>query len=204
MRNGLIIWNIILTVVAGYLLFTTFKKGKTESKPAKIAARDSASLQPAAGPFRIAYFEMDSIAAHFEAVKELRTEMTKKEESINAELDKLGRHLQERYNYYQSQAQAGSLSQTQSESASRELKNLDEEMKTRKQALDQEYNDFVLRRQNEIKTKIENFLSEYNKDKGYTYIISYEQGLFYYKDPSYDITADVVKGLNDEYGNTKK
>jgi outer membrane protein len=53
---------------------------------------------------------------------------------------------------------------------------MDDEMKTRKQSLDSEYSDFVMRRQNEIKTKIESFLKEYNKTKENTYIVSYEQG----------------------------
>ena len=47
--------------------------------------------------------------------------------------------------------------------------------------------------------EIEDFLKEYNKDKRYTYIVSYEQGLFYYKDSSYNVTADVIKGLNERY-----
>ena len=80
---------------------------------------------------------------------------------------------------------------------------MDDEIKNRKQALDSEYSDFVMRRQNEIKTKIEAFLKEYNKTKDYSYIVSYEQGLFYYRDTAYNITADVIKGLNASY-KTKK
>ena len=83
------------------------------------------------------------------------------------------------------------------------MKNLDDQMKSRKQALDSDYSDFVMRRQNEIKSKIETFLKEYNRTKDYSYIVSYEQGLFYYKDTAYNITADVVKGLNELY-KTKK
>ena len=79
------------------------------------------------------------------------------------------------------------------------MKNLDDQMKSRKQALDSDYSDFVMRRQNEIKSKIETFLKEYNRTKDYSYIVSYEQGLFYYKDTAYNITADVVKGLNELY-----
>jgi outer membrane protein len=203
MKNGLLIWNVVLTVIAGYLLFTRFNTKSANGESAKITAGDSSSLA-AKSPFRIAYFEMDSVAAHFEAVKELRAEMNKREDNITSELDRLGKNLQQKFNYYQGQAQSGSLSQAQSEAASQELKNMDDQMKNRKQVLDQEYNDFVLRRQNEIKTKIEAFLAEYNKTKGYTYIISYEQGLFYYKDPAFDITADVVKGLNEQYKDTKK
>ena len=77
-------------------------------------------------------------------------------------------------------------------------------MKNRRSLLDKEYNDFVTRRMQEVKSKIEDFLKEYNRDKGYSYIISYEPGLFYLKDTIYNITRDVVKGLNELYGKKKK
>ena len=76
---------------------------------------------------------------------------------------------------------------------------MDDEIKQRKQLRDQEYNDFMARRQNDIKSKIEKFLKDYNKDKNFSYIVSYEQGLFYFKDTAYNITADVIKGLNEMY-----
>jgi outer membrane protein len=204
MKNGLLIWNIVLTILVGYLLFTKFatKKGAAV-ETIKTSARDTSSSH-VNSPFRIAYFEMDSVAANFEAVKELRAEMSKREEAITRELDNLGKNIQKKYNGYQTQAQAGTLTQAQSEAAGLELRNLDEGMKNRKQELDQDYNDFVLRRQNDIKSKIEAFLAEYNKTRGYTYIISYEQGLFYYKDTAYNITDDVVKGLNEEFKKKKK
>ena len=145
----------------------------------------------------MAYFEMDSIAANFDLVKELKKEMEKRESSINQEMDRMAQNMQQRYNGYQAQANAGKLNQAQSDAAGQELKQLDDQMKARKQALDAEYSDFVMRRQNEIKSKIEEFLKEYNKTHNYSYIVSYEQGLFYYKDPAYNITADVIKGLNE-------
>ena len=77
-------------------------------------------------------------------------------------------------------------------------------MKNRKQEMDQGYNNYMMTKQNEIKSKIEEFLKEYNSTRHYTYIVSYEQGLFYYRDSAYNITSDVVKGLNDKYKPTKK
>jgi outer membrane protein len=147
----------------------------------------------------MAYFEMDSVAANFELVKELKTEMLKREEAINAEMEKLARNMQQKYNYYQEQANTGVMNQAQSEAAGRDMKNLDDQMKNRKQSLDAEYGDFVVRRQNDIKSKIEAFLKEYNENQQYSYIISYEPGLFYYKDTAYNITEDLVKGLNEKY-----
>jgi outer membrane protein len=39
----------------------------------------------------------------------------------------------------------------------------------------------------------------YNKNKEFAYIFSSNPDLMYYKDTAYDITADIVKGLNAEY-----
>lgn len=195
MKNGLLIWNVLLSLVAGYLLIVHFGSKKNSSKNGGTNRSDSASN----AQFKMAYFEMDSVAASFELVKELRTEMTKKEEEINNEMERLGKNLQQRYNFFQNKAQAGTLTQAESDAASQEMKTLDEQMKNRRAQLDQEFNDFTVRRQNDIKLKIEDFFKQYNKAKKYSYIVSYEQGLFYYKDTAYNITADVVRGLNQMY-----
>jgi outer membrane protein len=50
-----------------------------------------------------------------------------------------------------------------------------------------------------VNRTIEEYLKEFNKDKGYTYILGYQEGTIYYKDASYDITDEVLKGLNEKY-----
>jgi len=200
MKNGLLVLNVILALAVGYLLIAHFS-----SRGGKATTKNSSKKDSVSGPsqFRIAYFEMDSVEANFQMVKDVKSELSKKENEINSQLEKLTQQFQQKYNYFQGQAQAGKMNQTQSESASLELKNLDDQIKNRKQALDQEYNDLVMRRMKDVKTRIEDFLTEYNKDKKYSYIVSYEQGLFYYKDSAYNITPDVVKGLNESYKKKK-
>ncbi len=196
MKNGLLVWNVMLTVVAGYLLYTHFNADK---KTATGEKKETGATATVNRDFRIAYFEMDSVEANFAMVKDVKAELSKKEEAMNSEMERMGKNLQEKYNYFQGQAQAGTLTEAQKQAAGQELKNLDDQMKNRKQSLDQEYSDFVMRRMKDVKTKIEDFLKEYNKEKNYSYIVSYEQGLFYYKDSVYNITADVIKGLNGIY-----
>jgi outer membrane protein len=196
MLRGLLIWNVVLTLAAGFLLVKQFGPAGNKQGTRKNSGSDSLKSD---GQFRMAYFEMDSVAANFDMVKEVKTELTKKEEAINREMDGLGKNFQQKYLYYQNQAKNGSLTQEQSDAASFELKKMDDDMKSRKLQLDQEYNDLMVRRQNEIKTRIETFLKDYNKAKNFSYIISYEQGLFYFRDTAYNITADVVKGLNQLY-----
>lgn len=199
MKNGLLTWNILLTIVAGYLLFTHFGSAKKSNSPvSKNAGMDSSS---STGPFRIAYFEMDSVENNFQMVKEVKAEISKKEEIINMELNRMDREYKTKLNNYQNQAQT--MTQEQSEMATQDMMKRQEQMKAAKQSLDQDYNDFLTRRMKDVKTKIEDFLKEYNKTKNYSYIIVYEQGLFYYKDTAYNITADVIKGLNEMYKSKK-
>jgi outer membrane protein len=196
MKYGLLVWNILLTLVAGYLFIVHFTSNKDKNSSGKSVKEDSLDVNR---EFRIAYFEMDSVEANFSMVKDVKAEMNKKETAINNELDDLSRKFRTKYDYYQGQAEAGKMTQTESEKASIELKNLDTEIKNRKQVLDQDYNDFVVRQMKDVKTAIEDFLKEYNREKKYSYIVAYEQGLFYYKDSAYDITPDVIKGLNAAY-----
>lgn len=195
MKNGILIWNVVLTLVAGYLLISKFSGHSAGGSKGK-AIKDSLGAQ---GPFRMAYFEMDSVAANFELVKEVKAELAKKENDINAELDRRTKDFQQRYSVLQNKAQAGNMSQAELDAASAEIKKIDDDIKARRQQLDQEYNQLMASRQNDIKTKIENYLREYNKTKNFSYIISYEQGLFYFKDTAFNITADVIKGLNSFY-----
>jgi len=60
-----------------------------------------------------------------------------------------------------------------------------------------------MRKMKDVKTKIEDYLREYNSRRGFTYIFAYEPGLFYYRDTAYNITGDVVRGLNDQYKKKK-
>lgn len=197
MKNGLLIWNIILSVVAALLLFLQFSSKKRNSDKKNIPVNDS-TISPR---FRMAYFEMDSIEANFNLVKDVKTEISAKDNEYNSSLNKLDQTYRNKYEEYASKA---SMTEEEREAASNVLNQLSESLKNQKQDLDQKYQDFVMRKNLEVKKKIEDYLKVYNKEKNYSYIMSYEQGLFYYKDTAYNITADLVKGLNEYYKPVKK
>jgi outer membrane protein len=196
MKNGLLIWNVVLTLLVGYLLIAKFSgKKKVNSTTTETNSKDTTLNTP----FRVAYFEMDSVATQFEEVKQLKTELSKKEEDNNKELNTLTQQYRDRYNYYQKKAEEGTLTEAQSVTAQQEMQQMEENIKNRKLKLEQDYNDFYMRRQNDIKTKIEGFIKDYNKDGKYTYVVSDDPGLFYFKDVRYNITPDVIAGLNKLY-----
>jgi outer membrane protein len=195
MKNGLLIWNVILSLVAGLLLFLQFSSKKNKTSTAKVTVKDST----AGTQFRIAYFEMDSVEANFDAVKDVKAEINSKETEYNNSQNQLDQIYKNKFNEYASK----NLTQEETEAASNELKKLGESLKIQKQDLEQKFQDFIMRKNLDIKKKIEEFVKEFNKTKNYSFIVTDDTGLFYFKDTVYNITKEVVKGLNDLY-NTKK
>ena len=195
MKNGLLVWNVLLTIAAGYLLITHFTR-KKDDPIVKDWKQDSLS---ASQPFRLAYFEMDSVQANAYMVKDVQAEIEKREKEYSGQLSQYEAAYRNKLQEYQQKERAGTMTQADYERAQLDLKQLEDRLKGKRQELDQQYQDFVMRSQLNLKKAIEEFISKYNKEKQYTYIVSYEQGLFYYKDTVFNITADLVKGLNQQY-----
>jgi outer membrane protein len=196
MRNGLLILNIILLIAVGVLFYLHFSSGnKQDKKPDTVAAGNQSA--PAGSEVRIAYIEMDSLESAFAMIRDVKNELTRKEESMNNELSGLEKKYRDKAAVYQ--GQAATMNQMQSEAATKDMMQLQQTIQSRKQDLDQEYQNLYMGKMKDVKSKIEDFLKEYNKDKRYTYILAYEPGLFYYKDTTYNITGDVIRGLNKRY-----
>lgn len=200
MKNGLIIWNVVLTLIAGYLLFNQLgtKKG---DKPTKVSTADTLAQNR---PVKIAYFEMDSVANGFNLVKNLNSDLRTKENAIESMAAGAAKNLQQKYNYYQNLDKEGKLTPEQAQNATIELKKMEEDAGAQKSRMEQEYMEFRARKQNDIKKKIEDYIKVYNKSKAYTFVLSDDPGLFYYRDTTYNITKEVIKGLNEMYKEEKK
>jgi len=199
MKNAVYIVNGILLIAVGILFYLHFSEKKSSGVLEASARQNNIKEVPATG-FKIGYFEWDSIQSNFKQFKEMQDEILQKDDQNEKVKMQLRTKYQNAVNGY-SQKQ---LSQVESEAAAKDLKNLEIEITNQMQSLDNELQDFRMRKQNEIKTKIEDFLNEYNKDKGYAFIFAYEPALIFYKDSAYNITKDLVKGLNEKYSSKKK
>ena len=195
MKNASLILNIVLLLAVAVLFYLHFSSGKKQ-EPSKAVSTQGTTSVPA-GDFRIAYFEMDSINASFAMVKDVKSELGKEEERINNELTRLQKTYNDRITQYQGQSQ--SMSQVESEKANRDILQLQDRIRSTKQEMDQKFQDLYMRKMQDVKMKVEDYLKEYNKSKGYTYILAYEPGFIFYRDSSYNITADLLKGLNGLY-----
>ena len=195
MKNFNSILNVALAIAVAilfYLHFTSHKKSMAASAAKPSCAKGCV----------IAYFEMDSIQNHFEYYKEIIKELSKKEQDVRSVLaTKKNANITKLKEY---QGKGSSMNQEQMAQAQQDLQNRDREYQLDEQTEANKLQDETRTKLLEVKKKIEDFLKEYNKDKTYSFILSNSSDLIYYKDSSFNITNDIVKGLNDLYPTKKK
>lgn len=179
--NGILAVAIIVLYVLHF---------NSNSSPIKASAA-------AAGGTKVAYFEIDSIQSNYEFFKEVKSALQVKDMENAKQLTALKDAYIAKYQDLQKNGQY--LSQAEVGSRQQELVQAEKNYTNKEQQLSQELQEESFKRLQEVKKKIESFLAQYNKDKQFAYIFSSNPDLMYYKDTAYDITADIVKGLNAEY-----
>lgn len=192
MKNFSLIANIVLLALVCVLFYLHFS-----SRPTKPAVVKSSSTGPQAGNFKIAYFEMDSIENNYELLKDVRNQLRTKEQALTSELNQLKNGYMAEVNKFNQDAQ--SMSQEQAGTVQQQLMQKQKRIQDREQSMGLDMQDATFKKMQDVNKKIEDFLKQYNTHKGYSYILAYSPGTIYYKDSTYDITNDVLKGLNEAY-----
>ncbi|NCT94145.1 MAG: OmpH family outer membrane protein [Chitinophagaceae bacterium] len=198
MKNFTLGLNVALVIAVAVLFYLHFS-----APSAKPATTQSGTQSAASGDFRIAYFEIDSIESHFDYYKEVSSSIQAKAMENNKQLNQLKQAFANKYQELQRAAQ--SLTQAELNSKQQELAQMERTYQSKEQMLNNEMQDESMKKLQDVKRKITDFLAEYNKSKGYAFILGNNSDAMalYYKDAAYDITSDVIKGLNELY-KTKK
>lgn len=198
MNKGLLAINIVLLIAVAVLFILFFNKKDGTGKIVERPGNDT-SVHRQQTP--VAYFDMDSVEANFTEFKRMQAEVVKKEADINESINQMRNNFQ---SYYQKlQAQAANLTPRQQDSLGNVLAQMDADIKNKAAELNQSYQSYYMNKQQEIVSMIKKYCNEFNKDKKYSYIIAREPGLFYYTDTTYNVTSELLKGLNSYYSKKK-
>jgi outer membrane protein len=185
---------LILTGVLFCLHFSAPRHGGEH--PPKFIGNDKSH-------FKIAYFDIDSLQNNYEYFKDVSSQIKKKEGDISSQLNSLQESYQKRIK--ELQTKSATMTQAEGEAAQREYTQMQQKYQQRQMAMEQDLKKNQIDLMTDVRNKIENYLKDYNKQHGYAFILSYEPGfMLYYKDSTYDITNDVISGLNSDYKNIKK
>jgi len=191
------IFKLSTLTIAG-IVATLAMTACNNNKTTTTSAAQPAANTGTASSGRIAYINVDSLEVHYDFWKNKKKEMETHQANVEAELQRSAQQLQNDYASMQEKFSAGTLSQTEGEAAQRRLTQMQKTLESRRAMLSDE----LLKEQGEfskeLQSRIDAFLAEYNKDGKYDYILSYSKASnILYANKSLDITAEVIKGLNE-------
>lgn len=192
-RNFLLAFNVVLLILVGVLFYLHFSSSSNKSTPAPAKVMNAAP----AGAFKIAYFDMDSVEKNYEYLKDVKNELKAKENQLTGQLNAMKDRYMSKVNKFQQEAQT--MTQERQGAMQQDLLQEQKVIQNKEQALGLELQDESFKRLQKVNKTIEDFLEEFNRDKGYAYILAYQTGTIYYKDSRYDITEPLLKGLNENY-----
>ncbi len=198
MKNILLVTNVVLICLVGYLYYLHFK----DSKRASLTNMQNRNVTGINSSAKVAYIDLDSLQSNYSYYKKIKTEFEHKQEAANSEITGMQKKYQNRA--MQLQQKSATMNQQEQESAMQEINKMQQDLQTRKQAIDNDLYNYNSKMKEDILNRIQNFLKDYNKDGKYSYIFSYEPGFMFYKDSTLNITPDVIAGLNDLYTENKK
>lgn len=200
MKNVLSIITAILAVLVGVLFYLHFKNhSKLDRITDRMAIKDTGTVKP----LKIAYVDLDSIQEKYQYYREKMAEFEKKKESADRELNGSFQKIEnERVAFVQ---RGNAITQVEAEAFQRDYTRKMQNLENQKRVMEGNIQEEGIKTMEELRKRINDFLTEYNKTKDYSYIFSYSAGLnvLFYKDTAYNITDEVVAGLNEAYQRSK-
>ncbi len=167
------------------------------------SSENAAAAQGADG-LKIAYVEVDSIMSQYNYWKDVTKLMQGKEANIQKTLQGKQQTLQQAAANFQQGVQANKYSQDEAQQIQANLQRQAQEGDALQQRLGAEYQKEAAGYNKALSDSIHHFLAEYNKDKKYSIIFAKQGDNILYAQNAYDITKDVVAGLNKRYKGMNK
>lgn len=172
------------------------------------ANQQSAGSAPAQGglsDMKIAYVEIDTLLAKYNFCIDLNEAMVKKSENVRLTLNQKATELDKQKREFQTKYQNNAyLSQERAQQEYNRIVNLEQDLQNLSNKLQQELLSENEKNSLQLRDSINSFLKEYNKTKGYSLIIS-NTGFdnLLYADSIYNITQEILEGLNARYSAKK-
>ena len=145
---------------------------------------------------KIAYVELDTLMNQYQLYKDYSEVLTRKGNNIQNTLAKKQRALAAVQKKYESN---GFTTRDELERAQSGIQREQQELAQLADRLNNEFNEEQARINTEARDSIQSFLKRYNKTKKYDYVMIKAGDNLLIANPKYDITQDIVKGLNKRY-----
>ena len=149
---------------------------------------------------KIAYVEVDSLMTQYDFAKDYSVTLQKKSNNARNTLTQKGNALQAAVNNFQQKIQNnGFQSREQAAGVQAALERQQRDLQELQVRLEGELASETAKFNEALRDSLQNFLKDYNKDKNYDLILSKAGDNILLAGKKFDITQDVINGLNKRY-----
>lgn len=204
MKNISIVINAVLIIAVGILYYLHFSCNKSCQTPVKKAVKESRKIKNDSSAARIAYVDLDSLNERISFINTSRKALESEQASIEMEWENAYKNLENQKNNFLKKG--SSITQSEAEEFQAMLYKQQQDVDNKKQTATQKLNEKSYKIMGDIQMKLKDYLAEFNQNNQYTYIFTTGNGLDYmvYKDEAYDITNEVIEGMNEKMKSTDK
>lgn len=190
-----------ITALAASLVLASCSNSEDESQEATVAKGEKAEGSQVQ---RIAFVELDSIMTQYQLYKDYEDVLKNKGAEIQNTLAQKQRNLEQHAaNLQKKYENGGFTTKDELEAAQNQIQNEQIQLQKSAEKLNSEFNIEQERINQEARDSIQAFLKDYNKTRKYDFVMVKAGDNLLIANPKYDITADVVKGLNKRYKGKK-
>jgi outer membrane protein len=204
MKNLQSVLLLVLTVAVGVLFFLHFsgKKGGTKDVIKKLNTTDSNAVKPQ--DLRVAYIDLDTLQKYYEYFKLRNDEIDRERQRIENEIQNSLNKLEKDRVDFLKKGQA--ITQIEAEKFQQEYQNRYQQLQVRQQTLQNQHLEKQSTAIEDIQKRIDSYLKEFNQTAKYSFIFSTgaNNPTLYLKDSAFNITPQIIKGLNEAYQLSKK
>ncbi len=191
-----------LTAIAVLSILLFVQCGNNAGNQAATVAAPAATVE---GGLKIAYVNIDTLLNNYNFSVTLRNEMLRKGENMRMTLSEKGKAIQADMEDFQRKVENNvyATRQRAEEEQARIIKSQEdyarlEQRLVNELSAEEQKNNIALR------DSINNFLTEYNKTRGYDLILSKMADNILLANEALDITKEVIEGLNKRYKGSEK
>lgn len=197
--------NCLINGLAALALIVLFSQcaGKADTKTTTTA---EATTAVAPGNLKIAYVEVDTLLSKYNFCIDLNEAMMKKEENIRLTLNQKAAALDKDQKEFQKKYENNAfISPERAQQEYNRLMKMQQDLQALQNKLTNELATENQKNSLQLRDSINVFLKAYNKTKGYNLILS-NTGFdnLLYADSSFNITQEIIDGLNARYTSASK
>ncbi|MCB8999291.1 MAG: OmpH family outer membrane protein [Bacteroidales bacterium] len=197
MKNLNTILIIVLIIAVGVLYAFHFTgKAKTESKNEMQTTENTPAVKDA----NIAYINIDTLLVQMDMYTDLQTSLEKKRKDLESTFQGKVNTFQKNVADLQNKVNKGLLTRAEAEERNQQLGADQQQLEALNNTYTQQLQEEGAVSQRKVIDFIMEYLKEYNADKNINFVFSYTfGGNLLYMNNAFDITNDILKGVNEKY-----